>query len=296
MEVGLITIDGSTVGRIEINLSSEVTEPSVFEGYEPSGRAEHGTSSGDGVEGQPTRQHHRIGRTDKPEHHEPKRHHTPDRRPGKPPPDKKHDDYFDSDIPEPKKQAPAGKTYSGDGQAPAVRQGSAETDAAIVRSAKAHNLDPNFMRSIANIESGMNPSSNANARTQYKGLYQIGHDEWRRTGQGGNIYSADDNAMAAGRLFRENGRQFKAHFGRDPTEAELYMMHQQGLGFYTRGAMTNIHGNPYPGMRGAQTHESFEAGWGRTIAARKAAYEKAHPTPTASKEKPAEMPTQTEPM
>jgi hypothetical protein len=50
------------------------------------------------------------------------------------------------------------------------------------------------------------------------------------------------------------------------------MMHQQGLGFYTRGAMTNIRGNPYPGMRGPQTHESFEAGWGREIERRAARF------------------------
>lgn len=299
MEAGPITIDGAVVGRIEINLSSDVIEPSVFEGYEPGGRAERGTNSGDGVEGQPSRQHHRIGTPEKSDHRQRQHRHTPDHRPPPPPPDKKHDSHFDSDIPEKKREAPPGKTYSSDGQPPAVRQGSSDTDAAIVRSARAHDLDPNFMRSIANIESGMNPSSNANARTQYKGLYQIGRNEWQRTGQGGNIYSADDNAMAAGRLFSENRRQFRKHFDRDPTESELYMMHQQGLGFYTRGAMTNIQGNPYPGMHGPQTHESFEAGWGRTIAARKAAYARAHPAPVAAtkpeaKETP--MPEQTEPM
>ena len=48
------------------------------------------------------------------------------------------------------------------------------------------------------------------------------------------------------------------------------MMHQQGRGFYSRGSMTNIGGNPYPGMRGPQTHESFEAGWGREIERRAA--------------------------
>lgn len=277
-------MDGNVIGTIEINLSSEIVPASEFEGYEPSGRAERGIGE------QAPRQHHRIGHpAEKPEqrHHR----HFPGHHIDRPPPDKKHDGHFDSDIPETKKKAPEGKTYSSDGNA-TVRQGSAETDAAIVRAAKEHNLDPNFMRGVAGIESSMNPSSNANARTQYKGLYQIGHDEWRRTGQGGNIYSAEDNAMAAGRLFNENRRQFTKHFGRDPTEAELYIMHQQGLGFYTRGAMTNIGGNPYPGMRGPQTHESFEAGWGREIARRKAAYSRAHPAPEAQ----APMPTQTEPM
>ena len=63
-------------------------------------------------------------------------------------------------------------------------------------------------------------------------------------------------------------RGFKSAFGRDPTPSEIYLMHQQGLGFYTRGALTNIKGNPYPGMRGPQTSESFEQGWARELQSR----------------------------
>lgn len=165
---------------------------------------------------------------------------------------------------------PRGEAYQGAG-GHVVRQGSAEVDQAIVDAARAHHIDVNTMRAIASIESDMNPSSNANRATQYKGLYQVGHEEWRRFGSG-NIYSARDNAMATARMFEANRNQFREHYGRDPTDAELYMLHQQGLGFYTRGAMTNIGGNPYPGMHGGQTHESFEAGWGREVARRKAQY------------------------
>jgi hypothetical protein len=79
-------------------------------------------------------------------------------------------------------------------------------------------------------------------------------------------------------LYRElQEYPIRARFGRDPTDTEMYMMHQQGLGFYTRGAMTNIGGNPYPGMRGPQTHESFEAGWGRSLARGRAGFEARHP-------------------
>lgn len=176
--------------------------------------------------------------------------------------------------------APEGKTYDG-GRARPAHQGSAETDEAIVEAARAHNLDVNTMRGIASIESSMNPSSNANRSTQYKGLYQIGRDEWRRFGGGGNIYSARENAMAAARMFEANRNQFRRHFGRDPTDTELYMMHQQGLGFYTRGAMTNIQGNLPRSEHGRpQTHESFEAVWGRELARHKSGF--------AGKDKPAE--------
>lgn len=142
--------------------------------------------------------------------------------------------------------------------------GAADTDRAIRDAARTAGVDVNTMRAIASIESDMNPGSNRYRRTQYKGLYQIGRNEWRTFGEG-NIYNAHDNALAAARMFAAHSDQFRAHYGRAPTDRELYMIHQQGLGFYTRGIMTNIRGNPYPGMRGPQTHQSFEAGWGREL-------------------------------
>lgn len=143
-----------------------------------------------------------------------------------------------------------------------------DTDAAIRDAAGASGIDVDTMRGMASIESSMNPGSNRGRGTQYKGLYQLGRDEWRRYGSG-DIYDAHDNAMAAARLFAAHKAAFRARFGREPTDPELYMMHQQGEGFYTRGAMTNIAGNPYPGMHGPQSPASFEAGWGRELERRK---------------------------
>jgi hypothetical protein len=162
-----------------------------------------------------------------------------------------------------------GQTYSGGSGGRPVRRPSAEVDAAISDAAKAYNLDPDTMRAVASVESSFNPNSNRDRRTQYKGLYQMGRDEWERFGDGGDIYNPRDNAMAAARMFDANRAKFRKNFDRDPTDTEMYLMHQQGLGFYTRGAMTNIGGNPYPGMRGPQTHDSFEEGWGRELARRK---------------------------
>lgn len=282
MKAGSITIDGMTIGSIEINLSDEVDVLPDFEGYTPSGRAEDGIG-GEGGGGEHQQHglghHHGSGHAPSGHSHDHKnKHHFPGHA-HHPAPGRHHHPGHDE------QSAPSGKSFDGSPGGRPFSQGSAETDAAISRASREHNLDPNFMRGIASIESSMNPSSNAHRPTQYKGLYQIGSDEWRRTGQGGNIYSAQDNAMAGARLFRENNRQFRNHFGRDATETELYMMHQQGLGFYTRGAMTNIHGNPYPGMRGPQTHESFEAGWGREVARRKAGFAHTHPAPVAEEPK-----------
>lgn len=145
----------------------------------------------------------------------------------------------------------------------------AAVDAAISVAAKACGLDADLMRAVASIESDCDPQSNRGRKTQYKGLFQIGREEWRTYGQGGDIYDAADNAMAAARMFAEHRKNFKKRFGRDPSDIEMYMMHQQGLGFYTRNAMTNVVGNPYPGMKGPQTHASFEAGWGRELERRK---------------------------
>jgi hypothetical protein len=58
---------------------------------------------------------------------------------------------------------------------------------------------------------------------------------------------------------------FKKYFKRDPTPAEAYLMHLQGRGFFTKGIMTNIRGNPYPGMKGPQTPQSFLQGWANEL-------------------------------
>ena len=256
MQIGIITVDGMQVGTITQTLGNDAdTFVPDLSGYEPMGRASESPLLG----GSPA---HHGARDHSGGFY---RHHAPGHTSG---------------------YAPRGEQYSGSG-GHVVHQGSAEVDQAIVEASRAHHLDVNTMRSIASIESSMNPSSNANnAHTQYKGLYQIGHEEWARFGNGGNIYNAQDNAMGAARMFEANRDQFRSHYGRDPTDAELYMLHQQGLGFYTRGAMTNIGGNPYPGMHGAQTHESFEAGWGREVARRKAAFAASHPDTAATESAP----------
>lgn len=166
-------------------------------------------------------------------------------------------------------------------------RGSPEVDTAIQEAAKANHLDPNTMRAVASIESSMNPEANRHSNRQYKGLYQLGREEWARYGSG-DIYNPSDNARAAGRLFAHNRDAFRNRFGRDPTDTELYLIHQQGLGFYTRNTMTNIGGNPYPGMRGPQSHESFEAGWGRELERRKDAFE--HPATATTPQTPATSP------
>lgn len=142
----------------------------------------------------------------------------------------------------------------------------------IVNAALKYGLNPQTMLGIGSIESSLNPTSNANnANTKYKGLFQLGPDEWQKYGQG-DIYNAQNNADAAAKLLADRTQQFRALKGRDPTPTELYMMHQQGPGFITNGTMTNIAGNAYPGMSGPQTPQSFQQGWGNELARRMARF------------------------
>jgi hypothetical protein len=162
-------------------------------------------------------------------------------------------------------------TGAGAGSTPATAdgaKGAGGVNEAIRSTHGMAGMDEAHWKAIASIESSLDPNSNANRSTQYKGLFQIGtrgaDSEWARRGRG-SPYDPHANAEAAAKLAADNNAWFKGKFGRDPTAVETYMMHQQGRGFYLRGTMTNIAGNPYPGMRGPQTPESFEAGWGREI-------------------------------
>jgi hypothetical protein len=155
--------------------------------------------------------------------------------------------------------------------------GSSDVHQVISNAAKTNNLNPDTMRAIASIESGFNPGSNRDKRTQYKGLFQMGPEEWAAYGGGGDIYNPQHNAEGAGRLLADHAKWFQSKYGRSPTDPELYMMHQQGRGFFTNGTMTNIAGNSYPGMRGPQTPQTFMEGWGRELERRKGGVVEAAP-------------------
>jgi hypothetical protein len=160
-----------------------------------------------------------------------------------------------------------------------IAPGGGDVDEAIRATAGKAGMSEANWKAIASIESSLNPGSNANARTQYKGLFQIGargaDSEWARRGSG-NIYNARDNAEAAAALAQDNAARFRKLKGRDPTASEIYLMHQQGFGFYSRGAMTNIGGNLPPSLKGRSpatiTHDEFEQGWAREIERRASRY------------------------
>ncbi|WP_051334895.1 N-acetylmuramoyl-L-alanine amidase [Bradyrhizobium sp. Ai1a-2] len=291
--VGEITVDGRPVGRILLGEVGEVDTSSDLVGYDPEGRAD--SSMGDGGRGSAPSHgrgpRHGGGHHGRPHHqrthHAPKRDRAPEKREDKQGPPRRDRAGGEGDT-DPRNDPPKPKFSGGEGdeiaspshkeeskpvaKGPRVRRGSAEVEGEIEAAAKRHHVDPNTMKAIASIESDMNPSANANKSTKYKGLYQFSPEEWKRFGSG-NIYSAHDNAEAMGRKIEADRADFKKRFGREPTDEDLYMIHQQGMGHFTRGALTNVHGNPYPGMHGPQTAESFREGWGNELARRKAHFE-----------------------
>jgi Transglycosylase SLT domain len=97
----------------------------------------------------------------------------------------------------------------------------------IRQRAIAAGVDPDAAVAIAKIESGFDPTSNQNASTKYKGLYQLGPDEWSQYGKG-DIYDPAANADAFMALYKNNTAQLSKALGRQPTAAEAYLAHQQG--------------------------------------------------------------------
>lgn len=79
------------------------------------------------------------------------------------------------------------------------------------------------------IESSGNP--NAISRSGgYIGLGQVGLSEFEQYGpKGGRRLDPEDNLMCVANLAQSNARILRHALGRDPTDAEIYLAHQQGV-------------------------------------------------------------------
>ncbi len=94
----------------------------------------------------------------------------------------------------------------------------------IEHAADAFNLDVNFMKTVAKIESDYNPK---NRTGSYIGLFQLSKFEFNRYGTG-DILNPRDNAMAAAYKFTNEAQLFEVMTGKKPTFSDLYLIHQQG--------------------------------------------------------------------
>ena len=94
----------------------------------------------------------------------------------------------------------------------------------IERASKAFDVDANFMKAVAKVESDFNPSERTGS---YIGLFQLSKSEFGKFGSG-DILNARDNAMAAAYKFIVEAALFEAVTHKKPTFSDLYLIHQQG--------------------------------------------------------------------
>lgn len=107
---------------------------------------------------------------------------------------------------------------------------------AIDTAAAETGLDPQLLTTFALIESSGNPKSvtvRNGKESKYKGLFQLSTEEFKKYGDGGNIFNAEDNARAAAKKIKVESERFEKNNGRTPDATDLYMMHQQGEAGYS---------------------------------------------------------------
>ncbi len=94
----------------------------------------------------------------------------------------------------------------------------------IKRASDAFGLDFNFMKAVAKIESGFNPTQRTGS---YIGLFQLSKYEFGKFGFG-DILNPRDNAVAAAYKVITEGILFEWITHRKPDLSDLYLIHQQG--------------------------------------------------------------------
>ena len=98
----------------------------------------------------------------------------------------------------------------------------------IANAAGKYGQSPSLMLKFANIESGMNPNAK-NKNSSAGGLFQQTDGNAAQYGVA-DRFDAAQSADGAARFLRDNGNHLRKVLGRDPTEGELYLAHQQGGG------------------------------------------------------------------
>ena len=103
---------------------------------------------------------------------------------------------------------------------------------AIKDSSNSNGVDLNLMMTIANIESGGNPTAK-NKKSNASGLYQILPKYLESYGlDKQTVWDPQLNADAAGRKLKEKVVELSSFLGRTPENHEIYISHNQGtLGF-----------------------------------------------------------------
>jgi hypothetical protein len=94
----------------------------------------------------------------------------------------------------------------------------------IKRVADAFELNFNFMKAVAKVESDFNPKQRTGS---YIGLFQLSNAEFQQYGSG-EILDSRDNAVAAAYKFLTEDILFEITTHKKPTLNDIYLIHQQG--------------------------------------------------------------------
>ncbi|WP_273721706.1 transglycosylase SLT domain-containing protein [Bartonella sp. ML71XJBT] len=111
---------------------------------------------------------------------------------------------------------------------------------AIRQAAARYGLPESYLYRVAQVESGGNPNAR-NPRSSAGGLYQFIDSTAKQYGLQ-DRFDPIQAADAMGRFTRDNRNHLSRVLGRAPTEAELYLAHQQGAGGAAR-LLQNPHAN-----------------------------------------------------
>lgn len=103
----------------------------------------------------------------------------------------------------------------------------ASVPAFVASAGQEHGISPEFMTKTAWIESRGNP--NARNKSGASGLFQFMPGTAQQYGLT-DPFDAKASAGAAARLASDNRRSLMSALGREPSDAELYLAHQQGAG------------------------------------------------------------------
>lgn len=103
-----------------------------------------------------------------------------------------------------------------------------DIEAAINAAAAQTGMSPDRLRMMAWIESRGNP--NAVNKLGYSGLFQMQPGEFARRGGQGSVLDPAENARVGAAWIKEKEDRFRAKYGRDPSDVEAYLLHQQGEG------------------------------------------------------------------
>jgi hypothetical protein len=114
----------------------------------------------------------------------------------------------------------------GQGAMPSERQGPIAITDTITKAALRHGVDPTGLIKTAGIESHFNPNAK-NPNSSAGGLFQFIDSTAKSYGLS-NKYDAAQSADAAARLWKDNKDTLTRSLGREPTNGELYLAHQQG--------------------------------------------------------------------